>query len=220
MKARPLTPEYGKRIYDWWGRHPHLYRFMAWLVFLGRERTLRRRAAELAGIGPGATVLDLACGSGANFAALEARIGDRGRLIGFDYSPGMLASAEALKARHGWDNIELVQGDAEKMELPAASLDAAVCTLALSTMRDHRAAIERVRDGLRPGGRFAVLDAKELEGAARILNPLIRPLFRLTTNWDPRKNLIASLRDCFGAVEVKRFNAGSMYIAVGRASVD
>lgn len=211
---KTLSLEYGKRIYDWWGRHARLYRAATSLVFLGRERALRRRAAELAGAAPGAGVLDLGCGSGANFDALEARIGDRGRLIGFDYSPGMLAAAEALAARRGWRNVELVQGDAARMELPAASLDGAISTLALSAMPDHRAAIERVHAALRPGARFCVLDARELEGAARVLNPLIRPLFRLTTNWDPRRDLVASLRDAFGAVEVHRFNAGSIFIAV------
>jgi phosphatidylethanolamine/phosphatidyl-N-methylethanolamine N-methyltransferase len=216
MRTRTLTLEYGKRIYDWWGRHPRLYRFAAWLVFLGRERALRRRAAELTAARPGDTVLDLACGSGANFEVLESGVGGAGHLIGFDYSSGMLAAAEALRDRRDWDNIELVQGDAAKIELAPASLDAALCTLALSAMPDYGTAIERVRDGLRPGARFCVLDATEFDGAARILNPLIRPLFRLTTNWDPRRDLIGSLRESFGELEVEWFNGGSIFIAVAR----
>jgi ubiquinone/menaquinone biosynthesis C-methylase UbiE len=214
VSPEALTLEYGRRIYDWWGRHPRLYRFLAWFVFLGRERMLRRRAVELAGAGPGTIVLDLACGSGANFENLEREIGAGGRLIGYDYSAGMLAAAAASRARHGWENVELLQGDAARMQLPPASLDAAVCTLALSAMPDHRAAIERVRVGLRPGARFAVLDATEFAGPLRILNPLIRPLFKLTTNWDPHRDLIGSLRESFGPVEVERFNAGSMFVAV------
>ena len=213
---KPLTLEYGKRIYEWWGRHPRLYRSLTWLVFLGREGTLRQRAAMLASVGSGDTVLDLGCGSGANFGAIEARIGDQGRLIGLDYSPGMLRAAEALAAARGWRNVELMQGDAARMELPSASIDASVCTLALSAMPDHRAAIECVHEALRPGARFAVLDAREFDGAGRLLNPVIRPAFRVTTNWDPGKDLGASLRDTFDAVEVQRFNAGSMFIAVAR----
>lgn len=213
---KPLSLEYGKRIYEWWGRHPRLYRSLTWLVFLGREGTLRQRAAMLASVGSGDTVLDLGCGSGANFGAIEARIGDQGRLMGFDYSPGMLGAAAALAVARGWRNVELVQGDAARMELPSASIDAAISTLALSAMPDHRAAIERVHEALRPGGRFAVLDAREFEGSARALNPAIRPAFRVTTNWDPGKDLVASLRDTFGTVEVQRFNAGSMFIAVAQ----
>lgn len=214
MKPKQLTLAYGKRIYDWWGRHPSLYRSLAWLVFLGRERALRRRAVELANAATGATVLDLGCGTGANFEPIEGAIGDEGRLLGFDYSPGMLAAAEALVARHGWRNVELVQGDASRMQFPAALLDAAISTLALSAMPDHRAAIERVHAALRPGGRLCVLDARQFDGAARVLNPLIRPLFRSTTNWDPDKDLVAAMRETFGAVEVHRFNGGSMFIAL------
>lgn len=210
---KTLTLARAERIYGWWGRHPRLYRALAWLVFLGRERRLRQRAAALTGAGPGATVLDLGCGTGANFDAIEARIGDRGRLIGFDYSAGMLAVAKRSAIRRGWENVELVEGDAARMALPDASIDAAISTLALSAMPDQRAALERVHAALRPGARLCVLDAKEFTGIARILNPLLEPVFGPTTNWEQR-DLAARLREAFGDVELHEFNAGSIFIAV------
>jgi hypothetical protein len=50
-----------------------------------------------------------------------------------------------------------------------------------------------------------------------VLNPLIHILFKYTTNWDYRKDIVGSLGDEFGAgnVEVERYNSESMYVAVG-----
>ena len=59
-----------------------------------RDATVRR--LELT---PGAVVLDIWCGTGLNFAALEDQIGPRGRVIGIDVSPEMLAEAHARTER-------------------------------------------------------------------------------------------------------------------------
>jgi ubiquinone/menaquinone biosynthesis C-methylase UbiE len=51
-------------------------------------------------IAPGDSVLDIACGTGANFALLDERVGPAGRVVGVDLSPDMLAvAAERCGAR-------------------------------------------------------------------------------------------------------------------------
>jgi hypothetical protein len=40
----PLDLEYGRRVYDRWGRHPRLYLAVDWAIFLGRQAEIRRRA--------------------------------------------------------------------------------------------------------------------------------------------------------------------------------
>ncbi len=54
----------------------------------------------------------MACGTGLNFALIEAGLGPEGLLIGLDYSPGMLSKARRKIERSGWRNVRLVQGDA------------------------------------------------------------------------------------------------------------
>jgi ubiquinone/menaquinone biosynthesis C-methylase UbiE len=54
---------------------------------------LRSRAVSRLGLRPGDTVLDIGCGTGLTFHLLEARIGQRGRLVGIDLSPEMLDRA-------------------------------------------------------------------------------------------------------------------------------
>jgi hypothetical protein len=54
-------------VYAKWGRHPRQYATQDWLTFLGKHNALRRRAARATGAGPGARVLEVACGTGLNF---------------------------------------------------------------------------------------------------------------------------------------------------------
>jgi ubiquinone/menaquinone biosynthesis C-methylase UbiE len=87
------TLEHGGRVYDWWGRHPRLFRFVDEIVCLGRRQQLHRRAVDALGLRAGETVLDLACGHGVNFALLENAIGSSGHLVALDYSEQMVTAA-------------------------------------------------------------------------------------------------------------------------------
>ena len=77
---------------------------------LGLEK-YRSYTIDLLGDLDGATVLDLGCGTGRNFSLLVERVGERGNIIGVDYSEGMLEQARRRIQAKGWRNIELVRGD-------------------------------------------------------------------------------------------------------------
>jgi ubiquinone/menaquinone biosynthesis C-methylase UbiE len=163
-------------------------------------------------------VLELACGPGVNFRLLEGAIGTSGKLTALDYSEEMLAAARERARGKGWQNVELVQGDAACTELPAESFDAALCTLGLSVIPDHQGAIARVLAALKGGGRFVVLDGRPgpLRGRCRMLNPALKPLFRYVYNADVEKDLVRDLERAFDEVAVDDFNGGSLFIAAAR----
>ena len=129
----------------------------------------RARTIELLNLQPGATVLDLACGTGRNHAAIQQRIGPAGRLVGVDRSPRMLARARQQGVRHGWANVALVETDVTNLTVqeleqagaaaPPAGFDAALCTLGLSVIPDWRRAWAAMLTLVRPDGRIAVMDA-------------------------------------------------------------
>ena len=210
-----FDPSYARRLYDWWGKHPATYSLGSWLVFLGQESSLRGKAVSLIGLEAGETVLDLACGNGINFELLEKGVSENGRIIGFDYSQGMLKFAGERSRAKGWRNIQLMQGDAASIDLPRNSLDGAFCSLGLSAMPDHKAAIQSVFNALKPEKCLVVLDAKLFDGWAKIFNPIIRPMFKFSTNWNYNKDIIGSLNETFGSVKAYRFNNGSIFIAIG-----
>lgn len=211
----PFDLAYGRRIYGFWGRHPRLYWAGDWPLFFGRRTQIRRRAVDALGLKGGEAVLELACGPGVNFPLLEQAIGPSGKLTALDYSQQMLAAAQQRARGEGWHNVELVQGDAARTQLPAESFDAALCTLGLSVIPDHQAAIAQVLAALKGGGRFVVLDGQPgpLRGRGRTLNPALKPLFRYAYNADVDKDLVADLKRAFDDVAVDEFNSGSLFIA-------
>lgn len=102
----------------------------------------------LAALPRGSTVLDAACGTGRHTAFLV----DQGHeVIGLDASREMLAIARGKvpAARY-------IEADLTDIPLDTASVDAAVCALALSHAPDPRPAIDELARVLRPGGRLVI----------------------------------------------------------------
>jgi ubiquinone/menaquinone biosynthesis C-methylase UbiE len=139
----------------------------------------RRRGVAALGLRPGDTVLEVAVGSGRNLPYLVDAVGPTGRVIGVDLSTGMLREAEKMVARRGWSNVTLVEGDATALDLDR-DLDAILFSLSWSVIPDPVAALSRVWDRLRPGGRVAVMDMNVTESRLRpLLTPIARRLNRL-----------------------------------------
>lgn len=149
------------------------------LVFgrvLGAER-YREKTIDLLGSLDGATVLDIGCGTGRNFPILVPRVGDRGRIIGLDYSQGMLEQARERVESHGWGTVELVRGDAATLEGVPGGVDAIVSVWCLGIVYDLDAALRRALALLKPGGRIAIMDfgrSRPDRGPLRWLYPLYR----------------------------------------------
>jgi ubiquinone/menaquinone biosynthesis C-methylase UbiE len=138
----------------------------------------RARAIELLELAPGGRVLDVACGTGANFELIERRIGSSGELVGVDLTPQMLSKARARVARAGWSNVRLREADVNTLDLSSlgAPFDAALCTLGLSVIPDWERAWETMLAAVRPGGRVAIMDAGYPESGRRADAAVPRPL--------------------------------------------
>ena len=143
------------RTYGVWA---HIYGVANPLMF-GQLPRLRRTAVDHLCLEPGSSVLDVSCGTGANFSYLQEHIGPSGRLQGVDYTPEMLDSARGLVKRKGWENVELQHGDAAKLDL-GQQFDGVLWTLAASVVPDWETALERAIAHVRPGGWFVVADAR------------------------------------------------------------
>jgi ubiquinone/menaquinone biosynthesis C-methylase UbiE len=135
---------------------------------LGR---LRERAADALALDPGDTVVEMGCGTGANLPHLRERVGPEGRVIGVDFTQGMLARARDRIEREGWRNVHLVRADATDVEFCESAdatnaesdtgPDAILATFVVGMLGDPAAAVNRWADQLAPGGRLALLDAAQ-----------------------------------------------------------
>lgn len=106
---------------------------------------------DMAGVGPGARVLDVACGTGVVARVAARRVSPGGHVCGLDVNEDMLAVA-----RRACVDVEWRQADASRTGLPDASFDAAVCQQGLQFLPDRLAALREVHRVLAPRGRAVI----------------------------------------------------------------
>jgi ubiquinone/menaquinone biosynthesis C-methylase UbiE len=123
------------------------------------QRTQRLRTVQALGLRPGDTVIDMACGTGLNFALLHQAVGPSGRIVGFDLTDAMLARAQDRIKANGWSNVSLVQADALAFDFPT-QVDAILSTYALTQVPECAEVIAHGAAALSARGRMAVLDLK------------------------------------------------------------
>jgi ubiquinone/menaquinone biosynthesis C-methylase UbiE len=109
-----------------------------------------------AALAPGERVLDVACGTGLVAVGAAQAVAPDGQVIGVDLSGRMVEAARRQAGRRGILNAAFARMDAEKLELPDASFDVALCALGLMYMPDAPQAVREMRRVLRPGGRLAI----------------------------------------------------------------
>lgn len=151
-----------------------------------RDRELRRRAAEELRLRAGDVVLVVGCGTGLDFPPIVPAVGPTGRVIGLDYSAGMLERARSLVKRSGWANVTLVHEDARSLgpemlqeHAGLTDLDGLFFSAVLSIVPDWESVFERGLSLLRNGGRCVIFDIKPAAGKARIVNPLLSAYWKL-----------------------------------------
>ena len=94
---------------------------------------------DMAGVGPGARVLDVAAGAGDQTLDIARRVGPGGHVLAIDLSPAILAFAQRNAAQAGLDNVQTQVGDGEDLPVESASFDAAVSALRIAEARVNTA---------------------------------------------------------------------------------
>ncbi len=128
------------------GWNDHAAQIGAWLA-RGTEAML-----EMAGVKPGARVLDVAAGAGEQTLLVAERVGPTGSVLATDLSPAIVALAQANAERAGHRNVRTQVADGESLGLAPASFDAAVCRLGLMFFPNPLQGLLEMHHALRPGG--------------------------------------------------------------------
>jgi demethylmenaquinone methyltransferase/2-methoxy-6-polyprenyl-1,4-benzoquinol methylase len=184
------------------------------------QRAQRLRTVQALGLRAGASVIDIACGTGLNFPLIEQAIGPGGRIVGVDLTDAMLARAQDRIDRNGWSNISLVQSDAAVFDFPAG-FDAILSTYALSQVPECAEVIAHGAAALSGGGRWAVLDLKVPGNTPRWLAQLgtaiVRP-FASVDEWimrRPWETIRAAMQDELADPSWTELFFGTAFLAAG-----
>lgn len=186
------------------------------------------RPGRLAGIAglrlrPGHAVVDAGCGTGLNFAHLEAAVGPHGRVVGIDASAAMLDQARKRVARHNWTNVDLVQADltavgpdalAAGVHEAVPEIDGVLATYSLSVAGNAAAAWARLLALCGPMTRVAIVDMQLPTGPAAALAPLAALACRLGGS-DPSAHPWTLLERDTSDTEASSLRGGHIQIRAG-----
>jgi demethylmenaquinone methyltransferase/2-methoxy-6-polyprenyl-1,4-benzoquinol methylase len=180
-----------------------VYDVMNTAMTAGLHHRWRRRAVDLAGVGPGDHVLDVATGTGDMAIELARRVAPGGEVVGSDFSEGMLDRARA-KAERAALGVRPRFEWADAMRLPYGENAFAAATVGFGArnFEDLGRGLAEMARVVRPGGRVVVLE---------ITNPTRPPLSLFYGLWFDR--LVPALGRGAGAL------AGSSPAAAERSGI-
>jgi demethylmenaquinone methyltransferase/2-methoxy-6-polyprenyl-1,4-benzoquinol methylase len=135
------------------------YDLMNDLMSFGVHRIWKQITIESSGVRPGASVLDLAGGTGDLAAAFAKRVGDDGRVVLADINAAMLSVGHDKLVDNGnYNRIRWVQADAEALPFEDKSFDCVTMAFGLRNVTRKDKALESIYRVLKPGGRLLVLE--------------------------------------------------------------
>jgi ubiquinone/menaquinone biosynthesis C-methylase UbiE len=110
----------------------------------------------------GASVLDVACGTGVAARYAARRSGCGGRVVGVDTDQGMLEVARAVSMKEGL-SIAYQHGSAAELPFKSESFDAVLCLQGLQYFPDRLRAMSELRRVLRTGAPLVIVTWTEIE---------------------------------------------------------
>lgn len=124
-------------------------------IELGAQK-VSDKLVEMAEIKAGDRVLDIATGIGEPAITAAKRVKPDGKVVATDISSQMIAIAKSRAKSLGLDGIvEFREGDAEKLDLPKVSFNAALSRWGLMFLPNLPATLSAIRELLVPGGRMS-----------------------------------------------------------------
>jgi len=127
-----------------------------WMTIETATEKVSKRLVELAQIQLGSKVLDIATGLGEPALTAAKQVGKSGKVIALDISSQMLSFAKERARSLGLqDVVEFKEADAETIDLPSSTFDAALCRWGLMFLPNPKAGLSNIYSSLVKGARFA-----------------------------------------------------------------
>ena len=113
---------------------------------------------EFAKIKEGDTVIDLGSGAGNDAFIARSFVGEKGKVLGVDFTEAMIARARDNAEKLGLNNVEFRLGDIDNMPVTSNYADVIVSNCVLNLVPDKNKVIKEIFRVLKPGGHFSISD--------------------------------------------------------------
>ena len=138
----------------------------------GRESVIRNLDVQ-----PDEHILEVGVGTGLALPMYPRHC----RIVGIDFSEGMLAKAKEKAEAHSLDHVQLHRMDAAAMEFQDDSLDTVVAAYVVTAVPDYRKVVNEMIRVCRPGGRIIMLNHfsngnKVIAAVEKVLSPITKHL--------------------------------------------
>jgi demethylmenaquinone methyltransferase/2-methoxy-6-polyprenyl-1,4-benzoquinol methylase len=201
---RTIAAAYNKiaRVYDLMNR----------LYFFGKDKKFRSFLVARLSLKPGATVLDLCCGTGLNFSLLRQKINNHGLVVGVDISSKMLQQA---KVKNGSNGLYFLNADAASLAFRDEIFDAGLLTFCLKITPTYKQAIGEVSRVLKSSGKLGILINSRFTGLLTPFGVVMSKILSVMAKINFELDLILHLSEKFRIIEDKRIFGGLVRFVVG-----
>jgi demethylmenaquinone methyltransferase / 2-methoxy-6-polyprenyl-1,4-benzoquinol methylase len=135
-----------------------IYDLMNGAMTAGLHHRWRARTADVALVGPGSRVLDVATGTGDLALELARRVGPHGEVVGSDFAEAMLERAREKASSAPEPRPRFEWADALSLPYEDGRFDAATVGFGARNFADLGRGLAEMRRVVRPGGRVVVLE--------------------------------------------------------------
>lgn len=131
------------------------------IISFNRHRAWRKDVMKRMNVQRGKKALDVCTGTGDWALALAEAVGDKGNVIGLDFSENMLKVAEEKLAKTSLKNVSFINGDAMDLPFPDNSFDYVTIGFGLRNVPDYKRVLKEMHRVCKPGGQVVCLETSQ-----------------------------------------------------------
>ncbi|MRX71003.1 demethylmenaquinone methyltransferase [Bacillus lacus] len=152
------------------------------VISFQRHKAWRRYTMKRMDVQPGASALDVCCGTADWTIALAEKAGENGKIFGLDFSQNMLKIGMEKVNQKQLSQVELLHGNAMSLPFDDNSFDFVTIGFGLRNVPDYMNVLKEMSRVVKPGGKVVCLETSQptlpvFKGVYHIYFRHVMPLF-------------------------------------------